>query len=349
VGYTPTGQRRRKYVYGRTKQEVLEKLNRLRARSLEGSLGDPGRLTLGQFLTRWLEDVAEQNLRRSTSDLYSRAARNHILPRLGGIRLASLTPAHIQNLMAEMNRCGAGIRWVTFRLLHRSLGQAVKWGLIPRNPADAVERPRPPVREMRTLTPEQARAFLREAQDDRYYALYCVLIGCGLRLGEALGLTWPDVDLEKGKLTVRQQLAEVGGRLFLQEPKTASARRTVDMPGFVIQALQDHQRRQEEEGNLMNEWLLVFTDMNGGPVRRENLRRRSFEPLLRRAGIPRIRLHDLRHTYATLNLAAGTHPKVVQQALGHANINITLQTYSHVLPTLGREAADRLDAILGSA
>lgn len=139
----------------------------------------------------------------------------------------------------------------------------------------------------------------------------------------------------------------MNGRLWLQEPKTDRARRAVDLPLFVIAFLREHQERARAEGTLLNDRLLVFTDTQGHPIRKSNLRRRSFLPLLQRAGLPRIRLHDLRHTAATLHLRQGTHPSVVQQMLGHSRVGITLDIYSHVMPTLGKEAAQRMDDLLG--
>lgn len=347
VGYDPQGRPRRRYVYGRTKTDTLAKLARLRAAVADGLLEEPGRITLAAFLTRWLEDVVRPRLRPRTQDYY-RYGCGLILPHLGQVRLARLAPVHVQGMLAALEREGATLyqRRAAYVTLHAALRQAVRWGMLRSNPCEPVPAPRPPRREMQTMTPEQARRFLAEARGDRYYALYAVLLGCGLRVGEALALTWPDVDLAGGRLTVRRTLGWSRGRPFFQEPKTAAGRRTVDMPPFVADALKEHQERMQAEGHLLTDHLLVFVDRGGGPVRLENLRRRSFLPTLRRAGIPRLRLHDLRHTFATLNLLGGAHPRVVQQVLGHADITTTLGTYSHVLPTLGQEAARRLDQLL---
>lgn len=195
---------------------------------------------------------------------------------------------------------------------------------------------------------DQARRFLAAAALDRLHALYALLLSVGLRVGEALGLTWGDLDLKANSLHIRQQLSEVRGRLSLTEPKTAAARRKIDLPQMAAQALRDHRQRALAGGTYHNPMGLIFTDTEGHPVRKSNLRRRSFGPLLKRAGLPRLRLHDLLHTAASLHLAQGTHPRVVQEMLGHSNIGITLSTYSHVLPSLQREAAGRMDALLAS-
>jgi integrase len=347
VGYRPDGRPRRRYVYARTKTDALAKLARLRQEAGGWAATEPQQITVRVLLDRWLEDVVRPSRRPRTYEYY-RYGRELILPHLGSVRLARLNPLHVQAMLAEMERAGqtAYQRRTAYVTLHAALGQAVRWGMVRGNPCEAVSPPRTPPREMRTLTLEQARRFLEVARGDRYFAFYAVLLGCGLRLGEALALTWPDVDLRDGKLVVRRTLAWVRGRVHLQEPKTQAGKRTVDLPPFVVDALREHQERMREEGLLVTDHLLVFVDRDGGPLRPENLRRRSFLPLLRAAGIPRVRLHDLRHSFATLNLLGGAHPRVVQQALGHSDIGTTLQTYSHVLPSLTREAALRLDRLL---
>lgn len=349
VGIDERGRRRRRSVYGATKAEVLEKLTRLRAQALSGDLANPERVTVGAFLTRWLESHAAA-IRESTRLLYAGALARHVLPRIGGLRLDRLGPVHVQGLLADLERAGVGapMRAVVYRACHRALRQAVSWRLLSRNPAEGVVRPREAAREMQTWTPEQAGRFLAVAAGERLGALYALLLGTGLRLGEALGLAWADVDLRAGTATIRRQLSEVRNRLSFTEPKTQTARRTVDLPAFVAEALRAHEERMGAEGHLLNDQLLVFVDSEGHPLRRSNIRRRSFEPLLRRAGLPRVRLHDLRHTAATLHLRNGVHPKVVQQLLGHARVSITLDTYSHAVPGMGREAAARLDELLSS-
>lgn len=351
AGFTETGRRRRRYVYGPTKGAVLEQLARLQHAALTGTLGDPQRLTVSAFLSRWLEDAARPAIRESTYHQYADVFRIHVSPRLGGLALARLSPAHLQALLSEMEKAGASarMRQLTYDVVRHALKQAVAWQMLPRNPAETVVRPRVAQREMQVLDVDQVRGVLDAARQDRLHALYAVLVGAGLRLGEALGLTWPDLDLGRGALVVRRQLCEVRGRLWLAEPKTTTARRTVHLPGFVVEALRAHEERARAEGTLLNDRLLVFTDGEGNPLRRSNIRRRSFEPLLTQAGIPHIRLHDLRHTFATLALRAGVHPLIVQQQLGHSNIAITLGVYSHVLPSLAQAAAAQLDALLSEA
>jgi integrase len=223
---------------------------------------------------------------------------------------------------------------------------------VARNVADLVDPPRPQRKEMAALTAEQVRAFLDVAANDRFFALYCLAVGTGMRQAEMLGLTWSAVDLDRGVLAVQQQLVRVRGvGLTFSEPKTSKARRSITLPAFAVEALKWHRKAQLAEHLAMGpKWTdlhLVFANEIGKPLERSNLVRRSFEPLLARAGLPRIRFHDLRHTAATLLLSQGTHPKVVQERLGHATIAMTLDVYSHVVPSMQRDAATQLDGLIG--
>jgi integrase len=344
VGYDEHGKRKRRTLYGGTKGSVLEKLARLRADALAGTLGDPQRLTVAAFLHLWLEDVARPSVRASVHRRYADIVRLRIVPQIGGIALSRLTPVHVQSMLTSLENKGVSPRGrqMAYDRLHRALGQAVQWGMVPRNVCDAVTRPRAPRPTMQVLTPEQSNVLLTVARGDRFYALYVLAVTTGLRQGELLGLQWGDVDLAGAVLHVRHALHEMAGRLWLDEPKTAKARRAVDLSAVAVAALPEHRERMLAEGHPLE---FVFCDSHGGPVRKSNLIRRSFLPLLKRAGLPRIRFHDLRHTAATLLLLQGVHPKVVQERFGHSQISITLDTYSHVLPSMGREAAAKLDAL----
>jgi integrase len=314
----------------------------------QGLLPPPERETLGRFLLRFLEDVARPSLRPTTYEAYERLARLHILPQLGQLRLARLTAQELQSLYARLLEKGLSPKTVALAhaFLHRVLGQAVRWGLLAQNPADAAEPPRAQRPPARALTPEEAGRLLEAARSDRLYALYVLAVTCGLRQAELLGLRWKDVDLEEATLAVRQRLYRVKGRWVVSEPKTARGRRLVTLPALAVQALRQLEERLRA-GELWEENGLVFANQLGRPIEKQNLLRRSFWPLLERAGLPRIRFHDLRHTAASLLLSQGVHPKVVQERLGHATIAITMDTYSHVMPSLQREAAARLDSLLG--
>ena len=236
--------------------------------------------------------------------------------------------------------------------LHKALKQAVMDGLIPRNVTEAVKPPQPEKKEIRPLSPEQARALLRTAKKERLEALYVLAITTGMRQGELLALKWEDVNFEAGVLQVRRTLSTAtGGGFTFSAPKTAKSRRSIKLPNTALSSLRKHRKAQLEEGmrlsGLFIDQGLVFTSRVGTPISRQDLITRSFKPLLKRAGLPDIRFHDLRHTCATLLLGKGVHAKFVQELLGHATISITLDTYSHVLPGMGDAAAGAMDEALG--
>ncbi len=354
MGRTPEGKKVRRWFRGETKGAVRAKLKEAQAEAATLQWVAPSRITVDAYMTRWLEDGAKPSLREKTYTDYRQVIRKHIAPRMGGTRLQQVTPAQIQGLLSSMERDhqegrvkgGAPIRQKTYRIIHAAFGQAVRWRLLRDNPASGVVEPRTPPRPMDVWKPDTAIRFLEAAKDDRYHALYAVLLGCGLRVGEALGLGWPEVNLEGKTLTVRRQLSEVSGRVSLTEPKTKAAMRTVDLPDFVVTALRQHQHRMEKETHLVTDFNLVFVDTHGKPVRKSNLRQRSFDLLLKTAGIPRIRLHDLRHACTSLHLSLGTPLLVIQRMLGHSRPSVTLDVYSHLMPTMGREAADKMDTLL---
>lgn len=239
------------------------------------------------------------------------------------------------------------LRQLTHAVLRRALKQAVRWGVVSRNVCDAVDPPRVQKPEIAALSAQQVQALLKTAKTHRLYALFVLAIGTGMRLGELFALQWRNVDLKTASVQVRHTLMELNGKLTLAEPKTAKSRRRIDLPPSTIAVLRAHRRRMNAAGLGDCPW--VFSNTTGGPLRRSHFHREVFKPLLRRAKLPEIRFHDLRHTSASLLLAAGVHPKVVQERLGHSQIGITLDTYSHVLPTMGLEAASKLDGVLSGS
>jgi integrase len=270
----------------------------------------------------------------------------HIVPALGRIKLKTLSPAHLQGFYRERLNSGLSSRTVQYlhALLHKALKQALRWELVPRNVATAVDPPRLHREEIQPLSPTQARAFLAAAREDRLEALYVLAIHCGLRQGELLGLRWEDIDLEAGTLQVRRTLTAAKGERTFTVPKTVKSRRKVKLTAGAIDALIRHKQRQiEEREHLAGLWQaqgLIFASGVGTPINRHNLLHRSFKPLLEKAGLPHsVRFHDLRHTCATLLLGKSVHPKLVQELLGHSNVSITLDTYSHILPGMSNYAA----------
>ncbi len=350
LGYQD-GKRKRKAFYGETRREVADQLKTALHTQQQGLPVAVERQIVGQFLTRWLEDSVRPTVRPKTYDSYAQLVRLYIGPALGHIQLGKLSPQDIQHLLNKLLKSGLSPRTVQYchAILRISLGRAYKWSLVPRNVAQLVDPPRSRHYEMRSLSPEEARTFLNTVRGDRLEALYSVAIALGLRQGEALGLRWEDVDLDKSTLKVRYALQRIDGKPQLVEPKTARSRRTIVMPQVTVTALRAHRVRQLEErlacGTHWADSGLVFTSTIGTPLEPRNAFR-LFQEALQRAGLPHIRFHDLRHTCASLLLAQGVHPRVVMETLGHSQISLTMDTYSHVIPALQRDAADRMNALL---
>lgn len=353
LGRGPDGKRDRKYFSGKTRREVAEKLKVAQRDHQLGLPVAPERQTVAYFMNTWLEERAKPSTRITTYTTYESHTRIHILPSLGHIILQQLTPQQVQ---AFVNYKAASpdlaIRTVIdiHSVLRRALNQAVRWGLVPRNVAALAELPRLEKKEQRYLTPDQARMLLEAARGDRLEALYSVAIALGLRRGEALGLRWEDVDLDRGVLQVKVALHRIGGKLQLAEPKTPGSRRSINLPRISIAALRAHKVRQLEErlkaGDKWKESGHVFTSTIGTPMEPSNFRR-AFQKLLARAGIEHMRIHDMRHTAASLMIAQKIEPKMISEILGHSRTGITMDLYGHLFEPMRREAADRMDDILG--
>ena len=344
AGYAGDGKRRRRVVYGESKKEVKDKLRDLENDVAAGRPVEVQRMTLAEFLDRWLASI-EATVAPSTYTRYKCSIEQQIKPHLGSLRLALIAPLHVEQLYSLLAKGEASAR--TRQLAGVTLGvalrHAVRLKLIGSNPCREIAKPRVKRREMKCWDSAQIAAFLKVAKGDRLHAMYVLALGAGLRQGELFGLAWADVDFDGCALTVQRSLEELNGKLRLKEPKSGKGRR-VDLPAFVVKALQDHRAAMLAEGNIAGP---VFCDSLGGHLRKGNVLRRSFSKLIETSKLPAIRFHDLRHSHATMLLAAGENVKVVSERLGHANIRITLDTYAHVLPTMQKGAADRLQKLLG--
>jgi integrase len=347
---TATGTKR-KTLYGKTRRAVDEKLTKAKADRNRGLVFDADNLTLGNYLERWIHDSVRNTVRQRTWERYEQIVRVHLKPALGRVKLKNITPTHARALYREKLDTGLAPRTVNYihTTLSKALNDAVSDGLIPRNPTSGVKAPKPVKKEIHPLSPEQVKAFLEAARGDRFEGAYVVALHCGLREGEILGLKWSDVDLNAEILQVRRTLSEARAGQRFEPPKNGKGR-NVRLTPQAVKALRTHLGRQLEEiersGDLYRDQGLVFPSRVGTPMNAKNLTARSFKPLLKRAGLPDIRFHDLRHTLATLMLQNGEHPKVVQEMLGHATIAITMDTYSHVLPNMQRSAVERLGELL---
>jgi len=349
--HTPDGPRR-KTIYGARYKEVEKLLAEARGDAARGFFFDADNLKLGEYLDRWLVDSVTDTVRPTTFERYEQIVRLHVRPALGNLKLKSVTPAHVRGLYREKLEAGLSPRTVQYIhvTLHKALKQAVADGLIPRNATEAVKPPQVRKEEIRPLTAEQVKILFEAVRGDRLEALYILAVHTGLRQGELLGLKWGDVDLEAGTLQVRRTLTTAKGGPVLSAPKTKGSRRTVKLSQTALEDLRSHLERQLREidlaGDLWQENGLIFASQSGEPLDRRFITTHRFKPLLRRAGLPQIRFHDLRHTCATLLLTKNVNPKVVSEMLGHATIAITLDTYSHVLPNMQSEAAKAMEDAL---
>ncbi|WP_045875087.1 site-specific integrase [Pseudofrankia sp. DC12] len=373
------GKRQRKYLSGQTRAEVAEKLRKVRRQQEDGVVvvvtSGKKPLTVDQWLTFWVGHIAPARVRPSTLDGYRSKVNHRIIPALGGYKLEALQPENVEAWRDELLAEGLAPATVRqcFRILSRALKVAVQRGKVARNVCALVDAPSVERDEIQALTAGQARQILKVAADDFNPARWSVALSLGLRQGEALGLAWDAVDLVRGTLAVRQALqrrpwrhgcgetpcgkkragscpARVGGGLVLVAPKSRAGRRTITLPKPLIRALRAQRDRQqkaaEQAGDLWkNEGNLVFTQPNGRPI--DPARDwATWKRLLELAGVPHARLHDARHTAATLLLAQGTPARVAMEILGHSQISLTLDTYSHVVPELQRDAADRIGSAL---
>ena len=351
--YVPTenGPKRR-VIYGKTRAEVSDKLTKALSDRTDGIVYNDENTTIGEYLDVWLKGSVYGSVRRSTYDRDTNLVDNHIKPTLGGLKLKTLNSAHVQSFYR--GRLDAGLSGSTVHKLHdilrRGLAQAVKWHLVPRNVADVVKPPRPAPKEMVALSTDETRKLLEAASGDRLEALYILAIHTGMRQGEMLALRWQDVDMENAVVSVRRTLTRSGGKVTFGEPKTKKSRRSIRLTPQGVGGLRSHLERQLRDMEILGDHYrdqgLVFTTGTGAPVNPSNLRQRSFAPLLQRAGLPHMRFHDLRHTCATLLLSRGVNPKFVQELLGHATVAITLDTYSHVLPSMGDATAKAMEEAL---
>ena len=363
--------RRRKTIYARTSDE-LRRLLRAELKSVDDGRPPPvGRQTVSQFLDDWLPSVRD-TIAASTYAGYEQLIRLHIKPSLGRIQLSKLTPQDVQAWMTTKRRqprlspysqntdlppLSARTIQYAHAVLRHALATAVDWDLIPRNAASAAKPPRVTREPVEPLTPNQAVQLLSAAEEagDRLVNLYAVAMAEGLRQGELLGLKWPDVDAAAGQLRIVRTLQVVSSKPAFTEPKTHRSRRAIQLSQTGIQALRAQRKLQQRERDIAgNHWQrdvatdfrdLVFTNSRGGPLDGTAVTK-AFQRRLADTGLPKQRFHDLRHATATFLLAQGVPMKVVSEKLGHAQIGITMNLYTHVTLAMQQEAADRMDQVL---
>ena len=343
--------RKRRTFYGDTRKEVQEKLKTALHEQQQGTLATGPQQTLKVYLVNWLEQVCKVTVKPNTYKEYHTIVHHHLIPSLGYIALKKLTAEKVQAFNKQKQDEGLANRTVVLihAVLRRALENAVKWGLISRNVAKLVSLPHIERYDAQTITSEQATKLLEVARGSRLEALLLVAVTTGMRRGELLALHWEDVDFDKGVIYVRRTMSWIKGYGYKEsEPKTKSGRRQIVLPAVALEALKMHRIYRDEmrvkAGARWSENGIVFCNIYGGSFN-PNKVLLLFGELLKEAGLPHMRFHDLRHSAATILLMAGIHPKVVQERMGHSTIAMTLDVYSHVLPSMQQEAAEKIDSL----
>jgi len=349
-----TGKRRQRKRVFPTKREAAAFLNEQRAAVAKETAVDRSTRTVRELMEFWLDNYARHRVSPKTFHGYADTIRKHIIPALGNIEIQKLTPARLQEYCTQKVDEGCGPRTVELCHLNisQALDEAVKLGWVARNVADVVKLPRWKPREMETWSAEEAQQFTEVTGESTHGPIWLLALATGMRRGELLGLRWADVDLDRGLLSVRQTVGTLPGKIEFKPPKTANSRRQIHITKDMTDALRQHRadqltRRWElrTKGIDWQEYDLVFANTSGGPIHPDNADR-DFNRLVKRAGVKPIRIHDLRHTFATLAIRAGVPIKVVSESLGHADISTTLRTYTHVVPAQRTELAETVGALL---
>jgi integrase len=308
-------------------------------------------ITFAEYLSRWLE-VIKPTMRYASWLRHEQAVRLHVTPALGPRALGEVNPDDLERLYASCLASGLAPQSVlhVHHTLHKAMRRATRQGIVDRNVVDLVDPPRVPRTEMRTLTAGEARRFLSAAEPDRLHALFVLALTNGLRQGELIALRWHQLDCDRRLLRVTAGAAVTESGRAIADTKTHRSRRPVALTALSVRALEHHRVVLCEEAARRdlgwNDVGLVFPNRAGRLLNPANLLRRHLHPILDRAGLPRLRFHDLRHTFATLALEAGIHPRVVADMLGHASVQLTLDRYSHVAQAVRDDAADRIGRML---
>jgi integrase len=353
MGYDGRGKRLyiNKQIRG-TRQEAQKYLNAaLRDKDL-GIFVKPVSMTLNKYLDDWLKSAVRPRVSRRTADGYTGLLERYVREPLGNKKLDKIQPLDIQKVYAEMQARGLGAQVVrhTHSVLRNALKQAVKWGILSRDPADLVELPKVFHQERRVFSPDEASDFVSASDEMPHGLIFEFALLTGMRPEEYLALRWSDIDFGHGTACVQRALVWHKKVISFEEPKTTRSRRTIPLPKLLLKKLASHKSGQAEQrlkaGCEWQAYDLVFCSEKGTPHQIANLTYRYFHPILEKAELPRIRLYDLRHTCATLLLVENQHPKVVGERLGHSTTRLTMDTYSHVLPTMQQDATDRLEKLL---
>ncbi len=340
---------KRKTYYAKTREEAYEKLQKAQQELRQGKMAIGPQQTVKQFFEDWLENVHRHKIRDNSYVLYRKLLDNHILPALGHIKLQKLTTHHLDSLYARKLKDGYAAETVRaiHRLLHRALDDAVRWKRIPNNICDDMKQPKAVKHEIHPLTKEQAQMLIEVAKGTQLEVLITLAVTTAMRSGELRGLKWQDIDLQKKTLSIQRTMYRISKKgVIAADPKTEKSKSVIMLPQLAINVLVLQRERQAElrmkAGQAWHENDLVFTNGIGKFLEAQHLQLK-FKKLLKDADLPDIRFHDLRHSAATILLSMGAHPKQVQELLRHSNIAMTMDRYSHVLPSMQRKMMDDLD------
>ncbi|PED86678.1 site-specific integrase [Bacillus cereus] len=345
-----TGKRKQKKKRGFiTKKEAENALTKLLSEVHTGIYVEPSKLSYGEYLESWF-NTKKHSVGIQTAKVLKGYLNSRIIPSLGNIKLAKLTLLHMQNYVNSLRDEGLkrGTIEKIIKIIRNSLEHAIDLELITKNVAAKTKLPKADKEELVVWSEQEVQLFLEAAQESRYSIVFHMALVTGMRQGELLGLRWKDVDLEKGHLTISQTLSH-DGKTFLLGGKTKSSLRKILLPASTVAKLKKHRavvlKEKLSQGEEYQDNDLVMCTPSGTPINPANVRR-SLNDLIKKAVVPKIRFHDLRHTHATLLLVKGVNVKVISERLGHSNIKITLDTYSHVLPTMQEDAVNKIEEIL---
>jgi len=337
------------YTVRGSKRDAEKRLSELLHQQDTGTYIQTGKAKLADYLERWLKEYVWPNLAPRTAESYEHIARHYISPYLGNYELVNLKPEHLQQFYSTELASGLSPQTVRHHhtMLHKALQNAVEWGLVIRNVADAVSPPHTQQHEMQTWNEDEIMLFLDASKSTPYYEIFYLALFTGMRRSELLALRWQDIDSILGQIYVNRSVHVLKGSLVhFRTPKTAKGRRTIALTPSTLLMLAEYRKRKEVEALLLDRPIpdsdLLFGDLEGKPVLPSTLTH-AWSRIVKRAGLKPIRLHDARHAHASLMLKQGIHPKIVQERLGHSSITVTLDTYSHVAPGLQQAAANLFD------
>ncbi|TLS37776.1 tyrosine-type recombinase/integrase [Pseudalkalibacillus caeni] len=351
LGKDPTtGKRKRKSKSGfKTKKAAQAAANELMNQYNKGEYFEVSNKTFEDFINEWIENRASRTLRASTLDTHKWIIDKHLIPAFGDMPLGNIKPKDIDSFYKEKEDAGYSSDYIVdmHSILRKSLKVAIEWEYIQKNPVEAVSPPRIKAKEIQTWTMEESNSFLKHTEEEPLHIAYVLAIYTGMRKGEILGLRWKDVDLDFGRISITQTLTRTRDGLDFQEPKTRGSKRNISITPYVIEELKKRRKQINENKLLLGptgyaEYDLVVCNNLGNPIDPRNLLR-HFDKMIKQSQLSKIRFHDLRHTHATILLKLGEHPKVVSERLGHSRIGITLDTYSHVIPDMQKDTANKFE------